>query len=487
MVAVHDGLTHEISTPEITPRHTPLMSPQRGCPNSAVLSALHKDKGAQEDELGGFMLSMPTDISKEQLAGGDLESSASEGYLITLPGKQFGPTHMFAVPELTPEPEEHQSLLQRAASFKLPTDVVDVTIEHEQSIVQLSVDKTVPVVGWVILAVALLCGSSMGPLIDKQDGGTVVAKILWRSTIAAVGMSVIALVAEGGFGRYKEVLTDQHMLKMLLLSWGGWVLYMGAFQVSCSITSVMHAYLFGQSVSVFVVLHKLVSGQSVSRLELGGVLLAMTGAGLCLLDKGSGDHKPDIKGDMIAMSSALGGAVFLTAAKSVRSKVNTYMFYSFMHMWSAVALLIAAAFTLRSEGFDGVNGAFGWTHAERFDRLPLQLIIFAVCDVAGLCGYVLAMKYFDPLLISLVMLTEPLVSTAEGILLGVADFPGPFSIGGAVVMFIGIGFVSNGAKNSSTTVDASSALAKQEPEEEECEDLQEILYPVEESPKREHK
>eukprot|EP00658_Telonema_sp_P-2_P058590 TRINITY_DN470_c0_g2_i6.p2 TRINITY_DN470_c0_g2~~TRINITY_DN470_c0_g2_i6.p2 ORF type:complete len:158 (-),score=25.90 TRINITY_DN470_c0_g2_i6:284-757(-) len=133
------------------------------------------------------------------------------------------------------------------------------------------------------------------------------------------------------------------------------------------------------------------------------------------------------------------------------------MFYSFMHLWSGLALLAIDVYVLRDESARA--GLVGWVYTDEFDRLPLQLTIFVICDVIGLCGYVLVMKYFDPLMISLVMLTEPLVGTGEGILMGVADFPGTWSLVGAGVMLCGIGFVSHGAKKSSTTIDAAAALS----------------------------
>ena len=378
--------------------------------------------------------------------------------------------YAFAVPELIESSQQREHADTLASRFSLPTDVVDVTIERTRSrsdsvlkdgtSVQLSVNKSVPAIGWLMLGVSLISCSAMGPLVDLQKHCTPLAKILWRSTVAAFGFLIAAHVAEAGRPKYKEILTDLPTMKILVVAWFGWLIYMGGFQVSASLTSVTHAYLFGQMVSVFIVLQKLITRQPVSRLELVGVGIAACGAGLCLMDKGGGGdgQSPTITGDMVALGSAAGGCVFLQAAKKARSQVNTYVFYSFMHSWTMIILFLVCGITLRNESWDSEAGLFGWIHPTEITRLPVQMIIFVVCDLVGLCGYIIVMKYFDPLMVSLVMLLEPVVGTAEGIALGVSSFPGLWSIGGACCMFIGIGLVSNGAKKSSTTVDASSAL-----------------------------
>ena len=68
------------------------------------------------------------------------------------------------------------------------------------------------------------------------------------------------------------------------------------------------------------------------------------------------------------------------------------------------------------------------------------------------------MKYFDPVVVSMVMLMEPVIALFQGIAVGVATLPGMTTwIGNAVVVSGSVMVIWSGSKKTET-VDATDAL-----------------------------
>ena len=82
------------------------------------------------------------------------------------------------------------------------------------------------------------------------------------------------------------------------------------------------------------------------------------------------------------------------------------------------------------------HSLLGWIYPS-VPSLYSQLYLTFVVDIGGTMGYIAAMKYFDPLVISVVMLAEPIAATAQGVAIGVSDIPDPLAIIGAFVVIFG--------------------------------------------------
>ena len=104
------------------------------------------------------------------------------------------------------------------------------------------------------------------------------------------------------------------------------------------------------------------------------------------------------------------------------------------------------------------HGLFGWT-LPAWDRLPLQVAIFAVNDLGFTVPLVLVLRYVDPLVVAVVTLLSPIAAIVEGVLLGDSEaLPDLATIGGSVVLLGGVGLVVVSGRESEEKVDASSAV-----------------------------
>lgn len=112
--------------------------------------------------------------------------------------------------------------------------------------------------------------------------------------------------------------------------------------------------------------------------------------------------------------------------------------------------------------YDASNTAdsfFGWAHPSP-SCLYSQLYITIVVDIGGTLGYIASMKYFDPLVISVIMLAEPIMATAQGIAVGVSSIPDIYAIIGSFVVILGASLVIINGSKKEDTVESSVEQAR---------------------------
>ncbi|KAG6598147.1 Drug/Metabolite Transporter (DMT) Superfamily [Phytophthora cinnamomi] len=106
---------------------------------------------------------------------------------------------------------------------------------------------------------------------------------------------------------------------------------------------------------------------------------------------------------------------------------------------------------------DPYNGVFGWL-TPSVHRLLVVLYLVFICDGIGTMGYIGVMKYFDPIVVSVVCLMEPIVATGQGIVMGVDAMPGPFTFVGATLVIGGTFLVLHSQSRKTEKVDATEAV-----------------------------
>ena len=191
-----------------------------------------------------------------------------------------------------------------------------------------------------------------------------------------------------------------------------------------------------------------------------GVAIGVTGALLTTCDAAddSDTGTPvSMSGDVIALVSGLGAAVYLSFAESIRTDLDPLAFFALvMVQFAALCLAAAVLFDDQPPSFlaplDVEHGVIGWL-SPLPGRLPIQLWLAVVVDLAGNLGFIAVMKYVPALTVAAAMLLGPLVATAEGIAVGVDRLPGPWTIGGGLLITIGSGLISAATSESSTTVE----------------------------------
>ena len=104
---------------------------------------------------------------------------------------------------------------------------------------------------------------------------------------------------------------------------------------------------------------------------------------------------------------------------------------------------------------DAQLGVLGWL-APTPARLPSQLWLALVVDLMGNFGFIAVLAYVPALVVAAAMLLGPLTASLEDIAVGVDELPGPWTLGGAVLITVGSGLIAFTSAASTTTVDISS-------------------------------
>lgn len=368
--------------------------------------------------------------------------------------------HSF-LPDAIMAPLERGMSMLPTIPTSLPSDVDEVKIaidvkegpkgEAEDVDVLLVVKRSVPIIGYVLLVGASLCLSSTGAVLDKQKGVTPLLKGYWRMSATWICLLPFALKSLFGSGGGIPKLSRKEW-SLFLLCGIGYASTSGFFVLALSLTSVMTTFIFANCHCLLFVVLKLITGNPIGWKEglgatigfVGGVVVAIGGK------SGSGkDHRfleeeepaesaPFYLGPLVALFSACGTVLYLSVAKRLRPRCDIW-FYTFMQYFVSSWWLLGAMW-VSGEHFafsaDPHIGLWGWTQP-RLDRLLTEMWLVFVCNVGGVMGYLAAMKYFEPLVISCCQNVNPILSSIYAVLLGVEAPPTPLSLFGDAVVFGG--------------------------------------------------
>ena len=360
----------------------------------------------------------------------------------------------------------------------LPTDVTHVELQVSTFIIpskdrgtealreihlDLVVDRKVPLIGYVILVSGLFALSSIGAALDLQRGEvTSEMKIFWRLSSTSLLFLWPAMKSGVDFSG----LSTFEMFVLLPFAALNYAIMNTSFAVALEYTSLVNAFILSNLASLIIILSKFVVGIRIAALEGLGTLVGLSGAVICAMapseSSSIGDEDDTIGsgvmiGNFLAFVASITVAMYLVSAKNLRPKIDLFLFMFLIFSLASVFLLAYIIFSGQPCEFssDEEVGVFGWI-SFRKDRLWLELYIAVICNGVGTTGYVALMKYFDPVVVSMVML--PVIALFQGIAVGVSTFPGLTTwLGNAVVVSGSVMVIWSGS-NKTETVDATDAL-----------------------------
>lgn len=441
----------------------------RHASNSSI-SIRRKKSSFLEQAEDSFVLSIPFDQSPIVSVDSTMERNA---YLIELPrvtANEGGPSadqetsqqFVLAVPD-SDSLYKRPGLLRRLSS--LPTDVRDIAVEtvefrNGNMELQLLVKRQVPVVGYVLLLAALFTISSMGAALDLQRNVDPFIKLFWRTTA-----SLLVFIPLAGAALYDQGLPrfSTRNLVLFLMCSLSYAVFLMTFLWSLSHTSIDHAYIFNNCHSLLMVVGRLLLGRYVSQFEGTGTAIGVMGGVLTTLEShqsssGARVEPVSLAGDLVALVGAIGGALYLITAKKLRTELDISLL--FVGMFILLALLIIPVLVLLDIPFevsrDPTIGLLGWLDPS---RMASEAYIVLVCTLVGTLGYVAVMKYFAPIVVSVVMLVEPILATFMGVAVGVDVFPGLLTIGGSLLIIAGTALVVASNSSKTQTIDATQAMS----------------------------
>jgi drug/metabolite transporter (DMT)-like permease/choline kinase len=446
-----------------------------------------KGSAFENDEMSPFVLSFPMDDETSKTV--EEVNAKHHAYLIEMtPGDPSGvlppgsgmSEYLLAVPgkhEQTFEEEElsmSASLVTPRATMTplhqatiLPSDITQIQLNtrgfDDNLEVTVVVKRKAPIIGYLLLMSSLFTIASVGVALDEMDDVvTPEIRILWRNMATAMVTFPFALTI-GLRGR-----DDPHgpswkeLVPFVLVAGMAYAYFLGSFVVALSMTSVGHATLFNNGHSVLLVFWKIAQRKPVAAFEALGAAIGVVGGGITTMDKTTGG--PDVvsataAGDLMALSGAAGGAIYFTLAKKVRPHMHLLVFLCGLTATSATTLLVymLASGQELTLSTDPYNGVFGWVTPSAHRLLVLLYLVF-ICDGIGTMGYIGVMKYFDPIVVSIVCLMEPIVATAQGVVMGVDIIPGPLTFLGATLVIGGTCLVIYSQSRKTEKIDATEAV-----------------------------
>ena len=349
--------------------------------------------------------------------------------------------------------------------------------------VQLTVEKSVPFVGWLILAMALILSNSGGPTADLQVKGDLYPpepwlRASWRGMCSTLGILLFVLLQPAGLRSLGQVLALPREQVCLLLGAGvAFFVNFGGFTLSLANTSVSHAALFESTASLWMVVGQLLAHQlgkavAVPRIQALGVACGALGVAACFFDApsagttdGRGDGDADnlpthpALGDAFGLIAGLGSCVYLSLGEALRSHLEPPVFYGFVLLQYTLFCMVAAyAFDEATPTLsaDPIHGLLGWT-SPTGPRLLSQLWMLGAVDLLGNMGYIAVLKYVPSLTVAVAMLLSPLIAAIEGMCVGVESLPGPLTWAGASVIVASSAVIVADSQSQSTSVELKMA------------------------------
>ena len=405
-----------------------------------------------EDHVGNFILALP-EIEQDERDEDDISAVSSVVFPMLEKAMSFIPTH-------------------------LPTDIKEVQLEATEVEVDkltteiqldLVVQRQVPFIGYAILIAGFFALSSVGVALKLQgDGVTPTLKTFWRVSATALGLLPLAIYSIRTEGLPKLSRSQWIMFPLAAIAYGEMTT---AFVVALSMTSLANAFILSNLTSLVLIAGKLVMGVPIVVTEVSGALIGFSGAAVCAFDTSKASEGDEVIGDapatypnemignLIALSASFGMAAYLSIARDLRANCNLYVFMFVIMLLSSIFILL---FIIISDehvtfSFDTNHGVFGWLNLTG-DRLALELYMVLSCNFLGTMGYVAVLKYFDSVVVSTVMLMEPVCAALFGFGAGLDPLPGPQTWVGDVIVTVGSAIVIMSGAKKTEHIDASKAI-----------------------------
>ena len=293
------------------------------------------------------------------------------------------------------------------------------------------VERRVPVIGWLVLAAAVVSLSAMGTMVTLERSKPF-TQSSWRAQsvlLVALPWAIAAAKKQGlrGF----RVARVRRRAFLVAACWSGWFL---TLFYGLATTSIAHAYVLTNTTGAFIVVHKVLTRNAVPRSHFVGVALATAGAGVVMWQSSVGEKNNDdsassgrgsatVAGDAVVAAGAISGAAFLVLAKGVREEMELSLLVVLQMLVNLpISLTLAVALERCSfaSPFDPRRGVIGWLTKAQIGK---QLFISVCGTIVGTCGYIASLKYLAPTVVAIAMLLEPILAALIGWAAGVNAFP----------------------------------------------------------------
>ena len=290
-----------------------------------------------------------------------------------------------------------------------------------------SAASNIPLHAYLLLALAVVALSSIGPMLHLQQDCSPTMKIYWRRSGTAMFLLPLCIVDSCAQGSLPRLTMPQ--IATFCVAAACYATMTNGFVVAIEYTTVGNAVILVNCQAILFLVGRALVGEHILLLEGIGASTAFLGAVLCSRDGNSATTETTnsgLWGDALALVAGIGGAGYLIFAKAARQHVTLYTFmFLVMAVGSTFTLLFQTIILKETVTFDRNihHGVWGWMNFEA-DRLPLEVSMVLICNLMGSVGYIRAMQHFDPLVVSTAGLMEPVIATLMVFALGIGGLPG---------------------------------------------------------------
>ena len=297
-------------------------------------------------------------------------------------------------------------------------------------------DESTPLFAWIILGVGIIAVSSAGAVFQEMSEVPPILRSMWR----LCGTSIILL--PGFIYQYRNFNISNNSIKkfdlqIVLISSIFLAAHFATWVWSLDHTSLVRSLLFVTSNPLIVVIFMPILGTAVRRGHVMGALIGFTGAALTLIDIESGGEVTLI-GDFAAFLGAVTVVGYMFAGRYLRSTRKFPIFvYAFPVTFLATIWLVPITIILEGSSFTNVlpnMAIFGWTDLA---WLPFIVYLSIGPGLLGHTGINTAFRWISPIVVSTLLLFEPVAGALIGYFLTGEMILGFWTLIGGIMMIAG--------------------------------------------------
>lgn len=295
--------------------------------------------------------------------------------------------------------------------------------------------------------VSLAAVSSAAPVLRMMHAVPPLTRASWRqqlTTLVLLPMGACELVSMPSSERAR--LVSLPVVGRFIVSSFALALHFGLWIQSIDWTTIPHSVLFVSTSPVILAVGRAIGRLPISMGEVlgslagfGGICISMIGASMEQEHAGEGHEHVTMLGDLAALGAAFAFVVYFLLGQGMRQWIPTTVYVVPVFGLSAIMLSAGAALlesaTLSPPGKSRPCGhLLGWAS---WDWVAPSLYLALG---PGVCGHTLlnaSVRYVSPLVISIIMLGEPVLSSVIGYLMGVSDLPGAWTLAGGPLFLAG--------------------------------------------------
>lgn len=307
--------------------------------------------------------------------------------------------------------------------------------------VAISVKNRVSVVGYIVLAIALVSVASQGTAVKWLPSVDGLITATWLMQTQTLIMLPFALFQYLTMNKQEhEDFRKRETWRRILLASLSQVCWAAGFFIAVDHTSLFHAWALNNVHALLIVLFVVIrrtclqdKGVRISEGEVTGARVALLGVAVMQLPALLQNDNGVIGGDLVAACGSLGAIAFLGLCKTLRSQIPLFLMMTPITALNGLLLSLGSAVVNGTDFSISDHGALGWL---RNDRIVLGLYLGGVIGFLGTVCCIAALKFLPSVVVGSVQTMMPVAGTLVAVVAGVDTLPDFWTtLGGGVLLY----------------------------------------------------